>query len=590
MTPQARSFSVALLAVSMLAFAWLAASFWFVIDDAYISYRFSQNWALGHGLRYNLGDHTPVEGYSNFLWVAIAALVEWVRLPAASVMPALSFASAFVLPVYLYRSTQDRFDFGPETALLTAVATMASPAIVVWATGGLATMPFAVLMYVLFDQWVLGGRRDEVRRGVWIAIALMLIRAEGIGWVVVMGTMAAILRGVEPGEDRVGVAAMGRAVAIVVALFGVYSAWRWMHFGTLVANTALVKVAFGEESLVRGSTYLVKMWLVLIAPVVQLLGLLAMWPVARWRGLMVGAMAVGVPTYAVVVGGDFMTMGRLLVPGIAFGAVLLGFCAHYAARLGRNAMLGTMVVALGVTAVGALPLWETHVMPLEVRKQWRVRFNTPAFRSEVGQWRFMRTNAKHWANVGRALKATSKPGESVVLGAIGAIGYHSGLFVYDRFGLVTREVAMREGSSRRRSPGHDKAVPAVWFLDQEPTYLWVETVRGSPGLRRMPREVQGWRNKPLNNAYGPHLGKVRMDGETFHVVSIKRQKAAGRSWNRFLDGLSEAVGSELQYPSGPQQRMPPAMAPVEKGEAEVLPTIRKKKRRKRKRNKKVQEE
>ena len=54
-----------------IPYALLVRRFWWLCDDAFISFRYSRNWALGNGLRYNLGEHIPVEGYSNFLWVAI---------------------------------------------------------------------------------------------------------------------------------------------------------------------------------------------------------------------------------------------------------------------------------------------------------------------------------------------------------------------------------------------------------------------------------------------------------------------------------------------------------------------------------------
>src|SRR4051794_37248022 len=44
----------------------------FTIDDAYISFRYAENLASGHGLVYNLGER--VEGYTNFLWVVLLAL------------------------------------------------------------------------------------------------------------------------------------------------------------------------------------------------------------------------------------------------------------------------------------------------------------------------------------------------------------------------------------------------------------------------------------------------------------------------------------------------------------------------------------
>ena len=45
----------------------------FLNDDAYISFRYAQNLALHGELTYNLGER--VEGYTNFLWTVLMALV-----------------------------------------------------------------------------------------------------------------------------------------------------------------------------------------------------------------------------------------------------------------------------------------------------------------------------------------------------------------------------------------------------------------------------------------------------------------------------------------------------------------------------------
>lgn len=42
-------------------------------DDAFIIFRYSENWADGHGFVYNTGE--KVEGYSNFLWVLLIGLI-----------------------------------------------------------------------------------------------------------------------------------------------------------------------------------------------------------------------------------------------------------------------------------------------------------------------------------------------------------------------------------------------------------------------------------------------------------------------------------------------------------------------------------
>ncbi|MCB9870751.1 MAG: hypothetical protein H6837_12905 [Planctomycetes bacterium] len=43
-----------------------------MLDDAFIFFRYAENWVEGHGLRFNAGE-AAVEGYSSFLWVALLA-------------------------------------------------------------------------------------------------------------------------------------------------------------------------------------------------------------------------------------------------------------------------------------------------------------------------------------------------------------------------------------------------------------------------------------------------------------------------------------------------------------------------------------
>ncbi|KOR33540.1 hypothetical protein TI05_00490 [Achromatium sp. WMS3] len=46
----------------------------FIQDDAFISFRYAENFVQGKGLVWNVGDIEPVEGYTNFLWVLLISL------------------------------------------------------------------------------------------------------------------------------------------------------------------------------------------------------------------------------------------------------------------------------------------------------------------------------------------------------------------------------------------------------------------------------------------------------------------------------------------------------------------------------------
>ena len=53
----------------LLYFGWRL--FWFLTDDAYISFRYVSNSILGYGYVWNPPPFRPVEGYTNFLWIVV---------------------------------------------------------------------------------------------------------------------------------------------------------------------------------------------------------------------------------------------------------------------------------------------------------------------------------------------------------------------------------------------------------------------------------------------------------------------------------------------------------------------------------------
>ena len=59
------------LALASAGALWWAWQLRWLCDDAYISFRYADNWARGLGPVFNAGER--VEGYTNFLWTALLA-------------------------------------------------------------------------------------------------------------------------------------------------------------------------------------------------------------------------------------------------------------------------------------------------------------------------------------------------------------------------------------------------------------------------------------------------------------------------------------------------------------------------------------
>ena len=466
-------------------YALLVYRFWFVTDDAFISFRYARNLVLGAGLRFNPGEHGPVEGYSNFLWVLACAVFEFFRMDITLWPPLVSATCGTVLLWLVFDVLRRRLELSTTVAALATLTLGCFPPFALWSSSGLATVPFALLVFVTFERVVL---RREGPDGVGAGIAgllLALIRVEGIAWVAVILILAIISRRIA--RQRSLRPLLTCALIVGIGYAG-YFGWRCAYYETLLPNTAYVKADLNAALLLRGGSYALSFALAVLTPSLILPGsVIALRRKRIALGLPVTAMAWAFPAYAVVVTGDFMVMGRFLIPGLAFGTILLAWVLNdlwAAGSLRRGAAIG---IAAIVVVVGLLPGWNKHLVPPAVRERFRFRHNTEDFKSEFTQWQAQQANTAEWTRRGKALRSYvaqrnfPEPNPSYVAGAIGANGYYSGLYIFDKHGLVSPEVARREAEpgGELRSPGHDKRVPMEYFLKDKPTILFATVVQAA---------------------------------------------------------------------------------------------------------------
>ena len=429
------------LAVCWVPYALLTRKFYFLCDDAFISFRYASNWAAGHGLRFNPGEHLPVEGYSNFLWVCLATLGELAAFDPRIFMPVDSFLAGTLLLLTVFFTLRRDFGF-PLTVVAPASLFLAcSPSFAVWSTSGLETAPFALLIFLTCRQLILRrGGPAGLTAGV-AGLALALIRAEGIEWALLIGLLALA---VQLGRPKQYFKPLGVFFAILLVGYALYFACRFAYYRVPFPNTAYVKVDPSVATLARGWDYVLVMYLTLLAPIIALLGWPLAWPAQRRRTMApVALLAVAFPAYALVVGGDFMTMGRLLVPAWPFHAILLALLLGViqAPRTLRRA--SAWGVGLLVIVLGLLPAGDRHLVPESVRARHHFRLNTDSYRSEYAQWAFMANKSEEVTELGRALKAIAQPRDSIVADVIGALAYYSDLFIlfYNLF-LMEREMVL----------------------------------------------------------------------------------------------------------------------------------------------------
>ena len=127
--------------------------FWFLTDDAYISFRYVSNSLLGYGYVWNPPPFRPIEGYTNFLWVVLLDAV-WRTTGIAPPQSAnvlalgLSFASLLVLTVLAlklpWRTELTRYRLVFLSLVLCGV--VGNRTFLAWTSSGLETALFNLLL------------------------------------------------------------------------------------------------------------------------------------------------------------------------------------------------------------------------------------------------------------------------------------------------------------------------------------------------------------------------------------------------------------------------------------------------------------
>ncbi|MEC3975243.1 hypothetical protein [Amycolatopsis sp. H20-H5] len=393
--------SVVLLAVFLIG-AWSA--WFFTIDDAFISFRYSANLAAGNGPVWNLTGQR-VEGFTNFAWVVWGAAGSALGVALPIFMKLTSLLLGLATLAMLLREGHRR------AGLLGAV--VAAGAYVVFLptyfhlTSGLETAAFAA---VLVRVVVVGLRvlaREPVRA--WEPPVLLLV----LGMVRPEGVLAALpVVAVWFWQERKQVAARWWTVGAVVA-GAVYFGWRWNFYGQLLPNTFYVK--FGH---LDAGTVWTEHIVLLLLPLFLLTLSLLIRRSTRASGLLVGGTVLATYFTYAVSGPTMDYLDRFAdhaFPVLCLGA---GLAAGQLANRWVGALLG--VVAVGWTAVAGVNEPDLGTI---------VNYGPDLQRAHVA--------------IGKGLaRAQVPPGaQTLAIGDAGAMPYYSGWEAIDYIGLNDRAIA-----------------------------------------------------------------------------------------------------------------------------------------------------
>ncbi len=445
--------------VAALAFEWSRRYGHNVCDDSLISLQYARNVAQGLGFVFNPGER--VEGFTNFLWVSLLALVHPLSDGSSAgfvhLATALSVLLAALDILLLYRLGRLVWPRRLEPIVLMLGLCVFDNGYTVWAMQALEShlLIFAMLAACWF-LWRKPSRWNGIGAALSLAAATMT-RPDAALFVAVLGVSELFFA--FRSEPRWP--AMLRVIAIfgvTVVIFGVYFSWRYRYFGYLLPNTFYVKASgLRGEAIERGLRYLND-----FLRDRAYVPLLALGAVTGIRDRVIGpllAWALLYSAYVVYVGGDFYPGHRFFVVLIPVIALLSAYTLERAASFVRIRASSAPRRAWAVYALGAALLATVAIRGYRVGP---VQTEIMRWGHEVARVRAL----MEW------LGEQAPPDASIVAGDIGSSGFYANLYVYDFFGIIDPITAHQDQDRLGRGKaGHEKHADPDYLLSKRPTYI-----------------------------------------------------------------------------------------------------------------------
>lgn len=419
----------------MLVRFWLGP---YVADDAYITFRYSENLADGRGFTYNPPDR--VQGTTAPLFAVLLALPAAADLDLGWTALAIS-TIADVGTILCGAAILTRAGW-PLAALLLAVAVAFWPGLVTYSVSGLETSLYVALLFVACLS-VEDGRAG--RAGVALALAT-LCRPDG-------ALMALLLTGE---LWRRNVEAARHAIYAYVAVLAPWGLFALAYFHTVIPASVAAKAHTRLTAAESFDAFAIRFWHGLYIVLTPLAAAGAVLAVRRSRGILV-AMTAWWIAYAVIfiATGAFGPYPWYFVPLLPLYFAFAAVPAEYALRAVIPA--GRAATVAMVTVIGAAFLLATRL---------------PGLRATLDEWFAGREHLY------RQVAATMLTDTGCTLAAteIGTLGYAYPGRILDLVGLVSPHVT-RQPIERILA-----SEPPCWIVTYDD--LLAPSVRESETLRR----------------------------------------------------------------------------------------------------------
>lgn len=499
-SPLSRADSLVLAGVVMAGIASLVEGLvhhWpALIDDAFITFRYSQNLARGHGLVFNVGERA--EGYSSFLWAVLMAIPELLGIESllfarilAIVLSVTMLCTCVAFTLSAARALPPGYRH--SAAALTVLSLGAFSPLAEHAVLGMEVMLAALLSSALG----LVALRLIDRPGgaaclayAVVSFALGLTRPEANALVFVSAIVICVQVG--PARRRFVGAMMVGYLAPAVCYF----VCRWRFYGLMFPLPFYIKQSsYAFPGFEYVSSLVCSMWVVSLFTV---LGLLFVWR----RGLAIGLGCIATIAYFVTVHPIMGADWRYLCPYLP-----ILFCI---ASVGIACCMRLLSITRRTASASRKPRYRSFMTILAALSYWYQLHGL----TDGGLLAHGDALRRGHVSLGRALAHLHLVGRSPSLAVFdaGAIPYFSGWRALDLLGLNDPYIATHDGYAMHYA-GRDISTPHV--LKWHPDLILPISRYASPSLGSPFPDMQSTFDYAVDNGF-EFVGSVAY-GESYWI-------------------------------------------------------------------------
>ncbi len=427
----------------ILALAWFNK---FMQDDAFISFRYAQNFVEGKGLIFNEGEN--VEGYTNFLWVLLNTVPFFLSLDVVSYSQILSLIFFLGALIFSYKLSFLIFQCR-NFSFLVLVFVGTNYTFSAYGTGGLETSLQVFLitwaaylaLYIISTKTYSGGYFFLF--SIITSLSLLTRLDSAIPYFILYPALLIPIFSELPGK-REKFKSIALLILPCLLIIGGWFLWKLSFYGDILPNTFYAKAS--ATSIKRGIAYIALFFYVYSFFIFVLMG------VFRFKEVFLFSKELRVISlisllwflYVMKVGGDFMEF-RFMVPIVPLLCILFVQCIRV-----LNDKRVKMALALIPVLVSPVHAYTYHTtLNIESIRQLHEHMYLDG-----------------WPEIGKELNKLfySKDNEVVIATtAAGAIPYYSRLTTIDMLGLNDKWIA-NNGIIIGTRPGHQKTAPINYFI------------------------------------------------------------------------------------------------------------------------------